>query len=344
MLFSILTPCYNSAAFIASTIDSFLSQDFDDCELILLNDGSSDNTLEVINNYARQDSRIRVIDQPNSGVSVSRNHLMDEARGEWVLFLDHDDHFLPGALTDLQQLILSSPDAECFIFPCCLKDENGRILTRIENVFRDLSGKSFSGAEAFRLLYSEKKYRGLHWQPWRFVFRREAKPHFTPGVIHEDLDAMPLYVAGRNSVCIAGISYYLYTMDSPHAVTHSFSPRRVADICDVTERLYGKMDQITAGESDLHLSDEVLNGFKSVLAFNIFGYYQAAARFPEPQYSHSLEFFESHKDWLLAIGNNSLSSSLKIFFLRVLGVKKAAQFFLAVNNIKNFLKRFRCSQ
>ena len=339
MLFSILTPCYNSAKFIEATVNSFLSQNFTDGELILLNDGSSDNTLDVLTDLAQRDPRIRVIDQKNSGVSVSRNHLMEEAKGEWIFFLDHDDQFLPEAATELRQLIHSFPDAECFVFPCGLKDENGGIVEHIAPVFQEFGNQLFSGPEAFRRLYSEKKYRGQHWQPWRFMFRRECKPHFTPGVIHEDLDAMPFYIAGLHSVCIAKTPYYLYTMDSPNAVTRSFSPKRVADICEVTARLYEKMEQMSSKQSSLQLSDDVLHGFKAMLAFNIFGYYQAAVLFPEPQCSQQLAFFEAHKDWLLAIENPSFNSSLKILCLRVLGVKRAARFFLHINNIKNFFKR-----
>ena len=264
---------------------------------------------------------------------------MDEARGEWLLFLDHDDQFLPEALADLRRLIHSFPETECFVFPCRLKDENGGILERIEPVFREFGNKSFSGTEAFRLLYSEKKYRGMHWQPWRFVFRRECRPQFTPGVIHEDLDTMPLHIAGLHSVCIAAEPYYLYTMDSPHAVTHGFSPKRVADICNVTSRLYEKMDEITSRKSDLQLPDNVLRGFKAILAFNIFGYYQAAALFPEPQRSEYLAFFEARKDWLMAIGTPSFNSVLKILSLRVLGVKRSAHFFLFINNVKDFFSR-----
>ena len=171
------------------------------------------------------------------------------------------------------------------------------------------------------------------------MFRRECRPHFTTGVIHEDLDALPFYIAGLHSVCIARTPYYLYTMDSPNAVTRSFSPKRVADMCQVTARLYEKMEQMSSNQSKLQLPDEVIRGFKAMLAFNIFGYYQAAALFPEPQRSQQLAVFESHKEWLLAIENPSFNSSLKIFCLRVLGVKRAARVFLRINNIRNFFKR-----
>ena len=340
MLFSVLIPCYNSAAFVASTVNSFLSQDFDDAELILLNDGSSDDTLNVINELARQNPRIRTLDQKNGGISVARNHLMAEAKGEWIVFIDHDDMLLPNALSDIRRLIHSFPETECFVFPCRLKDEKGGIVERAEPVFRDCGDRSYSGAEAFRLLYSEKQYRNQHWQVWRFVFRRECKPHFMPGVVHEDLDTMPFYIAGLHSVCISSVPHYLYTMDSPNAVTHSFSPRRVNDMCSVTARLYEKMDLISSGKSDLQLSDKVIQGFKALLAFNIYGYYQAAALFPEPQRSEILALFEEHKNWLLSIEDPRFYSFLKKLSLRLLGVKKSARFFIFINRVKSFFKRF----
>ena len=325
MFFSILTPCYNSAPFISATIGTLLGQDFDDWELILINDGSRDDTLEVISGYARRDGRIKVIDQKNSGVSVSRNRGISEASGQWIVWLDHDDAFMPEALLELKKLILAFPEAECFVFPYCAKMENRQESECIDRVFRDFGNRSFSGPEAFDLLYSQKKYRGQHWQPWRFVYRKESSPHFTPGVIHEDLDAMPFYIAGLRSVCIASRPFYRYTLDSPSAVTRSFSPKRVTDICNVMQRLYQKMDQISAGESDLKLSSRGLDGFKAGLAYNLFGYYRAADAFAEPERTQALAVFGSRKEWLLAIDTPWLQAVIKRFLLRTMGVKITAR-------------------
>ena len=80
-----------------------MAQNFDDWELLLINDGSPDNTLDVICEHARKDPRIKVIDQKNSGVSVARNRGIAEASGEWIVWLDHDDALMPGALVELQK-------------------------------------------------------------------------------------------------------------------------------------------------------------------------------------------------------------------------------------------------
>ena len=324
VFFSILTPCYNSALSISAAVGTLLSQDFDDWELILVNDGSKDNTLELISLLAQQDPRIKVIDQQNSGVSVSRNRAIAEASGEWLVWLDHDDAFMPGALRELQQLILSFPESECFVFPYYGK-ENDQEYECIDRVFREFGNRIFSGTEAFDLLYSQKKYRGQHWQPWRFVYRKGTAPRFTPGVIHEDVDVMPFHVAGLHSVCIAARPYYRYTLDAPTAVTRSFSPKRVADICNVTQGLYQKMSQISAGESALKLSPRMLNGFKAALAYNLFGYCQACDAFAEHERTQALQVFENHKEWLLAIDKPRLQAWIKRCLLRILGVKNTVR-------------------
>ena len=101
-------------------------------------------------------------------------------------------------------------------------------------------------------------------------------------------------------------------MDSPNAVTRSFSPKRVADICEVTARLYEKMEKMSSRQGDLQLPNEVIRGFKAMLAFNIFGYYQAAALFPEPQRSQQLAFFES----FILNTNRDKSVNLRVVYIK----------------------------
>lgn len=88
---SIIVPVYNVSRFLPECIKSVLAQSFVDWELILVNDGSTDDSGEICNTFAAVDSRIRVIHKPNSGVSDSRNRALDMATGKYILFLDADD-------------------------------------------------------------------------------------------------------------------------------------------------------------------------------------------------------------------------------------------------------------
>lgn len=98
---SVIIPLYNKEKQIKRTIESVLSQEFDNFELIVINDGSTDSSPIVVEGI--KDNRIRLINQPNGGVSAARNRGMSEVRGEYVVFLDADDFFLPKAFNILEE-------------------------------------------------------------------------------------------------------------------------------------------------------------------------------------------------------------------------------------------------
>lgn len=92
ILLSIIIPCYNCADFIGETIDSLENQTCKDFEVICINDGSTDNTLDTLTAWqAKSQLEIKIINQKNAGVSTARNRGIDEAKGKYMLFLDSDD-------------------------------------------------------------------------------------------------------------------------------------------------------------------------------------------------------------------------------------------------------------
>lgn len=95
---SIIIPVYNVEQYLAECLDSILAQTVSDFEVILINDGSKDNSLQICREYEDRDARIRVVDQENAGVSAARNNGMDRAKGEFVLFVDSDDLIEPDSL------------------------------------------------------------------------------------------------------------------------------------------------------------------------------------------------------------------------------------------------------
>lgn len=91
ILFSVIIPIYNSEKYISKTIDSVLSQDYTRFELILIDDGSSDNSYNIINEYLKIDDRITYVKKTNSGASETRNYGLKYAKGSYIFFLDSDD-------------------------------------------------------------------------------------------------------------------------------------------------------------------------------------------------------------------------------------------------------------
>ena len=88
---SILIPAYNAAAYLPQCLDSILKQTYRDLQVVIVDDGSKDNTLEVCRECAEKDARIEVYNQENQGVAATRNHLLDKVKGDYVLFVDADD-------------------------------------------------------------------------------------------------------------------------------------------------------------------------------------------------------------------------------------------------------------
>lgn len=89
---SVIIPVYNAGAYLPQCLDSLLSQSFTDFEVLLTDDGSTDNSGLICDQYAAKDKRIRVFHQPNGGASAARNYGIDRARGEWICFIDSDDY------------------------------------------------------------------------------------------------------------------------------------------------------------------------------------------------------------------------------------------------------------
>lgn len=121
---SIIIPCYNVAEYISKTLNS-LSQlkNADNCEFIFVNDGSTDNTLSYIQNFAQNDPRAIIIDQNNQGVSAARNAALQLAKGEYVLYLDGDDYLHPDSVSIIQNSINGS---DALLTPCIVVLEDNK--------------------------------------------------------------------------------------------------------------------------------------------------------------------------------------------------------------------------
>ena len=125
---SVVMSCYNAAAFIAEAMASILRQTFADFELILIDDGSTDKTLNIIRQYALKDSRIVVIHKKNTGPADSRNAGILVARGEWIAILDSDDIALPTRLEDQISFFKISPDILLLGTGAIELDEHGKAI------------------------------------------------------------------------------------------------------------------------------------------------------------------------------------------------------------------------
>lgn len=125
-LISIIIPAYNSEKYIAKCLESVINQTLCEIEVICVNDGSSDNTLAIIDKYAKKDSRIKTIDQENSGVSWSRNRAIESSLGQYLLFVDADDWIEKGTCEIAYNTALKY-QADIIMFSCRLEYGNNTL-------------------------------------------------------------------------------------------------------------------------------------------------------------------------------------------------------------------------
>lgn len=130
--FSVVIPLYNKAHFVLRTVESALSQDFSDFEIIVIDDGSTDGSADVLRDVA--DSRLIVVNQENAGVAAARNRGIELSRGRYLAFLDADDVWRPYYLTEIRKIIESYPEAGMYVTAYDVVLPKGKIVHSSEDV------------------------------------------------------------------------------------------------------------------------------------------------------------------------------------------------------------------
>lgn len=115
---SIIVPVYNAEKYLKQCVESLMDQTYKNLEILLINDGSKDNSLAICKKYAEVDSRIKVFDKQNSGVSATRNFGLDNATGDYVMFVDSDDYI---DLDMCEQMIASATQSDSDVVVCGIK-------------------------------------------------------------------------------------------------------------------------------------------------------------------------------------------------------------------------------
>lgn len=158
---SFIVPVYNVEVYLEKCIQSILSQTYRDLELILVNDGSPDNSQEIINKYSRKDNRIIAIEKNNEGVSIARNVGLSKATGEYIIFVDSDD-YIEKDYTEYMVSMLEKESADMAMSINSFDDCN---------LLPPSSGSYFllSGQEATEWLYLEKTGVAV----WNKIYRKE---------------------------------------------------------------------------------------------------------------------------------------------------------------------------
>ena len=138
---SVIIPTYNGSRFIKETVQSVIGQTYPNIEIIIVDDGSTDNTPDIVKSI--NDPRLIHIRQANSGVSMARNHGIDISHGDYIAFLDHDDVWLPHKLERQLQLFKEDPNIAMVYSDTFIIDENNSIINTYSHKIKFYRGMIF---------------------------------------------------------------------------------------------------------------------------------------------------------------------------------------------------------
>ena len=227
---SIIVPIFNTEHYLVHCIESVLGQSYSDFELLLIDDGSTDESGSICDAYKMKDNRIRVIHKENGGVSSARNIGLDYACGEWVYFVDSDDELLPDGLQTMVDCI--SDDVDVVMGGFLEEDERGNVSGIDKRVVVSLTKKQ----SIISLYGGNGSYYHYCGYLWMRLLRREVIQKLnlrfdTSVTIKEDTLFLMQYICGSNGITrqtTTPVYKYRRRFDSAMGIVErSFSPNSV---------------------------------------------------------------------------------------------------------------------
>lgn len=186
--FSIIIPVYNVEKYLEKCLDSIKNQTYKDYEVIIVNDGTKDNSMDIAKKYD-----FKIINQKNQGLSAARNTGVKNATGDYLLFVDSDDYLEKDLLKELNKSLKNNPDLVRFQIKEVYED--GKEINYPEEEFQNKSG-----VEAFSII---SKYHFVE-NAWAYLYKKtfyeKNKFKFKEGTIHEDFGIVPLIIMKANKV------------------------------------------------------------------------------------------------------------------------------------------------
>ena len=218
---SVIIPAFNVQPYIRKSLNSVLNQTYKNLEVILVDDGSTDKTGAICDEYAQMDSRVAVIHQQNAGLSSARNVGIEQAKGEWVAFLDSDDWIEP-QMYEILLKVAHNSDAD--ISTC--KSRNCYLGEIEPGVQDDGQITVLNTDEIIRGLYTQEKVR---FEVWNKLWRRSliGDVRFKVGQIYEDVYFDRILFLKANKMVFINKTLHNYLITRPGNTNSSFKQAKL---------------------------------------------------------------------------------------------------------------------
>ena len=247
MFFSVILPIYNVEKYLAECVESVLKQTFSDYELILVDDGSKDNSGKICDEYAQRDGRIRVIHKENGGASDTRNVGLNNALGDYIVYIDSDDYIMTDDfLSDLHNEIKAKGSDIVLYKFCKLYDDTGKIEKCTFSL--DFVENTKNTDELLVELVKRDAYYGMAWiKAFKRSLAVDNNVMFDVNLVCEDMDWYFQLVLNANTITAIDKSYIAYRQRSG-STTATIKLRNLVDFVITLEKWSNKIQKAHISE------------------------------------------------------------------------------------------------
>ncbi len=200
MKFSIIVPVYNVEKYLDKCLNSIFSNSYSNYEVIIINDGTEDNSEDIINKYLKKYNNIIYIKQKNKGLSSARNQGLKKAKGDYIIFIDSDDYIENDMLSKINQNLKDTPDI--------LRYQLREIFDNKVVDCKEIGFDNLNGIDAFNKIIRYKYIEPAQLYVYKLSYLRENNFMFKEGIYHEDFALIPIVIIKANTV--KSISYIGY--------------------------------------------------------------------------------------------------------------------------------------
>ncbi|MDD6478700.1 MAG: glycosyltransferase family 2 protein [Oscillospiraceae bacterium] len=254
VLISIIIPVYNSEKYLYQCVDSVLKQTYSNLEVILVDDGSTDLSAQICDEYAAKDNRVKVIHKSNGGVSDSRNCGLNIAKGEYIAFVDSDD-YMDLSLCETVMKIFSNYNVQIVSFDYIAFKENGKIVNLSEKIENKVLNKEESIRELLlgniNSYYPNKVFK-------HHIFDNVRCP---VGRIWEDLATTYKLFLKADNIYTLNKKLYFYRQHK-NSITKTITEKALVDIFVAKYERYNKIKDIYPDIAELAFDDLALEALK----------------------------------------------------------------------------------
>ena len=235
---SIIVPVYNVEKYVRTCIESIYRQGLDEnrFELIIVNDGTEDHSMEMIADIIQQHSNIIVIEQENQGVSVARNNGITIAKGEYILMIDSDDLLIDNSVKILLEKALETKAEVVTADYLQMNNEEIKAFLSgsIQTKKKDLIIEKLSGEDFLKEEYCRNHWRNLY----RKDFLQSTKITFIPHIYAEDVPfANECYLKAKKCIKVQW-PFLIYRWGNPTQTTMNFTFKKALDLCKIIQKIW----------------------------------------------------------------------------------------------------------